>query len=106
MLFVSSSSFHRYYYYNQLTFFICALHFDSILGGPAIDESLVDYDVIDETDPYYCSINEFDMLGNFDHEIADQAAFGYTMTSPASGSPPTPVMCAQKLLDYTEIREK
>ena len=27
------------------------------------------------------------------------------MTSPASGSPPTPVMCAQKSLDNTEIRE-
>ena len=66
---------------------------------------MADYDVIDETDPYYWSINEFDMLSNFNHKIADQAGFADTMTSPASGSPSTPVMCAQKSLDYTEIRE-
>ena len=55
---------------QSISIFIYALHFDSIFLGPAINEFLVDYAVIDETDPYYWSINEFDMLSNFNHEIA------------------------------------
>ena len=66
---------------------------------------MADYDVIDETDPYYWSINEFDMLSNFNHEIADHAAIADTMPSSVNGSPPTPVMCAQRAQDNIEIHE-
>ena len=104
--FVSSVSFCKYYYYNQTTFFLCTLHFYSIFLGPAINDSLPDYDIIKETDPYYWSINEFDMLSKFNDEIADQAAVTDTMKSPVSGySPPPPVMCAQRALDNMEIHE-
>ena len=95
-------------FYNPITYTIHPIdilyvYLHSIFLGPAVNDSLPDYDIIEETDPYYWSINEFDMLSSFNHEIADQAAFADTMTSPASGSPPTPVMCAQKSLDYTEF---
>ena len=61
----------------------------SIFLGPAINGSLPDYDIIEETDPYYWSINESDMLSDFNHEIADHAAIADTIPSSVNGcSPP------------------
>ena len=76
----------------------------SIFLGPAINGSLPDYDIIEETDPYYWSINEFDMLSSFNHEIADHAAFADTMPSSVNGfSPPSPVLCVQEPMDINKL---
>ena len=76
----------------------------SIFLGSAINGSLPDYDIIEETDPYYCSINEFDMLSSFNHEIAYHAAFADTMPSSVNGcSPPSPVLCAQEPMDINKL---
>ena len=76
----------------------------SIFLGSTINDSLPDYDVIGETDPYYWSIDEFDMLSNFNQEIADQAAIADTMPSLVDEcSPPAPVLCAQRLMDVNKL---
>ena len=87
-------------YYNPITYNIHALHvylsyvyLYSIFLGSTINDSLPDYDVIGETDPYYWSIDEFDMLSNFNQEIADQAAIADTM----------PSLCAQRLMDVNKL---
>ena len=98
-------------YYSPITYTIHALHvylsyvyLYSIFLGSTINDSLPDYDVIGETDPYYWSIDEFDMLSNFNQEIADQAAIADTMPSLVDGcSPPAPLLCAQRLMDVNKL---
>ena len=98
-------------YYNPITCIHCTciilvlyVYLYSIFLGSGINDSLPDYDVIDETDPYYCSINECDMLSNFTRDIADQAAIADTMPSSVNGcSPPSPVLRSQRSLDINKV---
>ena len=68
---------------------------------------LPNHEVIEETDPYYWSIDESDMLSNFNHdETADHNTTADTMTFSANGyTPRPPVMCAQRVLDNIKIHK-
>ena len=61
--------------------------------------SIHDYEIIDETDPYYWNVDEFDMLSNLRQDIAGHAAIDDGMTTSASDYPAQPT----RLLDMSEI---
>ena len=61
--------------------------------------SIHDYEIIDETDPYYWNVDEFDMLSNFPQDIAGHATIDEGMTTAASYYPAQPT----RLLDMSEI---
>ena len=63
--------------------------------------SLHNYEIIEETDPYYWSIDEFDMLSNFRQDIglAGHATVDERIIASASNYPAQP----SRLLDMSEI---
>ena len=63
--------------------------------------SIHDYEIIEETDPYYWSIDEFDMLSKFCHDIglAGQTTIDERIATSASDYPAQPT----RLLDMSEI---
>ena len=90
-----------YLYLNTLCTFV-VIFLELANSGP-----LPNYEIIEETDPYYWSIDESDMLSNFNHdETADHNTTADTMTSSANGyTPRPPVMCAQRVLDKIKIHK-
>mgnify|MGYP001801362053 CR=1 FL=1 len=62
------------------------------------------YDIIAETDPYYWSIKEFDMLSISNHAITNRNPIANTMPSSANGcTPPSSVLCAQRPLNSDSL---